>query len=265
LPGDLADVGAIESLVDACDALIYNIGILRASPSRGITFEALHFQGAKRAIDLAVAAGGRRFLLMSANGARAEGTAYQRTKFQAEEYLRTAGLDYGIFRPSVIFGPPRGRMEIATQLYQDVIRPPFPAPLFYAGILPVDAGGFRLSPVHVEEVATAFADALDADEAGGKTSLLCGPEALTWREILKRVAGAGGYPYKTMIPVPAYPLRFGASLLDQFDAFPITADQLRMLLEGNTCEPAAAADVEIIIGTRRFDEDELSYLTSSTH
>jgi NADH dehydrogenase len=196
---------------------------------------------------------------MSANGVRADGTAYQRTKFQAEQYLRASELDYAIFRPSVIFGPPRGRMEIATQLFQDVIRPPLPAPLFYSGILPTDAGGFRLSPVHVQEVAKAFADALDADEAGRQTFLLCGPEELTWREILQRIANAGGNPSKTMVPVPADLLRLGATLLDRFEAFPVTADQLRMLLEGNTCNPAAGAT--ILIGERRFDAAELSYLS----
>jgi len=259
LRGELSDTAALEALVENSDALIYNVGILREYPSRNITFDELQRRGVERLVDLAVAAGGRRFLLMSANGVRADGTAYQRTKFQAEEYLRASSLDYAIFRPSVIFGPPRGRMEIATQLFRDVIRPPLPAPLFYSGILPTDAGGFRLSPVHVQEVARAFADALDGDEAGRKTFLICGPEELTWREILKRIAHAGGNPRKTMVPVPADLLRLGAALLDRFEAFPVTADQLRMLLEGNTCDPDWGAS--ILFGQRRFDATELSYLS----
>lgn len=258
--GEVSDADAVAALVDSTAALIYNIGILREFPARGIRFEDLHWLGAKRVMDAASAAGGRRFILMSANGVRADGTPYQRTKYQAEEYLRSSGLDYSIFRPSVIFGPPRGRMEIATQLANDVIRPPFPAPLFYGGLVPTNAGGFRMAPVHVEEVAIAFANAVDDPETYGKTFLLCGPEDLTWREMLTRVAAAAGKPGKAMLPVPADLLRFGALLLDRFAAYPVTADQMRMLLEGNTCE--ASAGTEVVKGQRRFDASELAYLAA---
>ncbi len=258
--GEVSDADAVAALVDSTAAIIYNIGILREFPSRGIRFEDLHWLGAKRVMDAASAAGGRRFILMSANGVRADGTPYQRTKYQAEEYLRSSGLDHSIFRPSVIFGPPRGRMEIATQLTNDVIQPPFPAPLFYGGLLPTNAGGFRMAPVHVEEVAIAFANAVDDPKTYGKTFLLCGPEDLTWREMLTRIATAAGKPGKTMLPVPADLLRFGALLLDRFAAFPVTADQMRMLLEGNTCE--ASAGTEVVKGQRRFDTSELAYLAA---
>jgi uncharacterized protein YbjT (DUF2867 family) len=260
IAGEVADDGAVRALVQGSDALIYNIGILRELAGRGITFEALHWRGAKRAMDLAVDAGGRRFLLMSANGVRADGTTYQRTKYKAEEYLRTTGLPFTIYRPSVIFGPPRGRMEIATQLYRDIIRPPLPAPLFCRGLLPSDAGAFRLAPIHVEEVAGAFAQGLEDPGTIGKTLLLCGPEDLTWREMLRRIAAASGQPRKLMLPVPAAPLGLAARLLERFPAFPITADQLQMLLEGNTCE---AGGGDVVRGLRRFDATNLSYLASA--
>ena len=258
--GSLSDQAAVRALINSTDALIYNIGILREAPAHGVTFDALHWQGAKQAMDIAAEAGGKRFLLMSANGVRADGTAYQRTKYKAEEYLRTTSLDFTIFRPSVIFGPPQGRMEIATQLYRDIVRLPLPAPLFYSGLLPLDAGGFRLAPVHVEEVAAAFADALEDDSSIGRTILLCGPEDLTWRQMLERIAAAAGNPRKTMIPVPVGLLKLGAMLLGRFQMFPVTAEQLQMLLEGNTCtEPA---DASVSSGKRRFDTAELGYLAS---
>jgi len=260
IAGEVADEGTVHALVEGSDALIYNIGILRELPGRGVSFEALHWRGAKRAMDLTVDAGGRRFLLMSANGVRADGTAYQRTKYQAEEYLRTTGLPFTIYRPSVIFGPPRGRMEIATQLYRDIIRPPLPAPLFHRGLLPFHAGTFRMAPIHAEEVADAFAQGLEDPDTIGKTLLLCGPEDLTWREMLGRIAAASGHPRKLMVPVPAAPLGLVARLLERFPAFPITADQLQMLLEGNTCE---AGGGDVVRGLRRFDATNLSYLASA--
>jgi len=128
--GDVADKSAVEATVEGCDAVIYCVGILRESPARGITFEGLQFDGAVRAVDAAKSKGVRRFLLMSANGAKVPGTPYQETKKRAEDYLLASGLDATVFRPSVIFGDPNGKMEIATQLYRDIVRPPIPAPSF---------------------------------------------------------------------------------------------------------------------------------------
>ena len=73
---------------------------------------------------------------MSANGARKGGTPYQHTKALAEAHLVASGLDYTIFRPSVVFGDPHGTMEIATQLCRDMIRVPLPAVGFHNGLVP---------------------------------------------------------------------------------------------------------------------------------
>jgi uncharacterized protein YbjT (DUF2867 family) len=166
--GDVADESALRECLSGCDAAVYLIGILREVPSRGITFDALQRRGAERTIAVAEEQGVKRFLLMSANGVDAAKTPYQTTKLAAEEALMSSGLDWTIFRPSVIFGPPQGRMEFCTQLKQELIDSPMPAPLFYAGVLPKDPGGFLLAPVHAEDVAAAFATALTSPEAVGK-------------------------------------------------------------------------------------------------
>ncbi len=233
--GDIADPGAVRKAVTGADAVIYNIGILREFPARGVTYEAMHFEGARRAMEAAEEAGVRRFLLMSANGVKADGTGYQRTKYMAEQYLATTGLDWTVFRPSLLFGDPRGRMEFATQLYRDVVRSPLPAPLFYDGVLPMDAGMFRMSPVHVKDVASVFVKALDMPETVGGIFALGGPEALTWKDILQTIARAAGTT-KWMLPAPVLLLKGIAAMLDQYAFFPITRDQLTMLMEGNTCE-----------------------------
>ena len=190
--GDIDDADAIKRVADDSDALIYNIGILREFPKRGITFAKLQDDAARRVMDAAAAAGVRRFLLMSANGVKPGGTAYQRSKYNAEAYLQATNLDWTIFRPSVLFGDPRGRMEFATQLSAEIIDSPLPAPLFHAGLLPFGAGGFCMSPVHVSDVAAAFVKALQDPQTIGQTFHLGGPESITWREILKRLAAARG-------------------------------------------------------------------------
>lgn len=255
--GNIADDDAVAATVAEADAVIYSIGILRESPSKGITFESLQFDGVRRVVDAAKAIGIQRFVLISANGIDVGDTPYQQTKRDAEQYLVESGIGATILRPSVIFGDPRGRMEFATQLYADVIKPPLPAPLFYPGLLPVDAGGFELSPVHVEDVAAMAISALETDEPVTEKLALGGPETLTWKTILKRIAQADGRS-KMMLPVPALGISAVACLLERFEAFPITRDQIRMLLQGNAADSSALESHGI--SPTAFDTANLAYL-----
>jgi NADH dehydrogenase len=259
--GDIENTDAIEKVVDGCDAVIYNIGILREFPDRGITFASLQDEAARRVIDATAAKGLRRFLLMNANGVKPEGTAYQRTKYNAESHLKGRDLDWTIFRPSVLFGDPRGRMEFATQLSAEIIDSPLPAPLFHTGLLPFGAGQFPMSPVHVSDVAAAFVGALQDPGTIGQTYHLGGPETISWREILTRLASARGRK-KLMLPAPALGVMAAAALLDRFEAFPITRDQIRMLLEGNSCTSDDL--VKLGIEPKSFTGDALAYLDGNS-
>ena len=256
--GDVLDTQAVSSVLSDCDAAIYNIGILREFPSRGITYKSLQLDAPSQIMDAAREAGIDRFLLMSANGVKADGTPYQASKYQAEQYLKASGLDGTIFRPSVIFGDPGERMEFASQLANDVIKSPLPAPLFFDGVIPVKAGQFQLSPVHVEDIAQAFVTSLQDESTIGRTYHLGGPDVLTWRQILTTIANAME-KRKTMLPVPACGVRVAAGVLDRFEAFPITRDQIDMLMEGNTC-PADDL-ISLGISPQRFTSSSLAYLT----
>ena len=88
IDGDIASTDSVRAALSGADAVIYNIGVLREFPSSGVTYEALHFEGARRAMDAAEEAGARRFLLMSANGVKADGTGYQAPSTCASAVLR---------------------------------------------------------------------------------------------------------------------------------------------------------------------------------
>lgn len=256
--GDLGQPGAVARCLEDCDAVIYLIGILRERLSQGITYEAMHLLGVEKTIDAAQAQGVDRFLLMSANGVRADGTPYQRTKYLAEEALKTSGLRWTIFRPSVIFGDPRGRMEFCSQLKHDIIDSPLPAPLFYPGLLPMNAGEFKLAPVGVADVAAAFALALTDPRTESQTYSLCGPDRLSWKDVLSTIAAACGRS-KWMLPAPALAVGAVARLLDRFPWFPITRDQLRMLLEGNVCHENDGF-ARLGLSPQHFGREALAYL-----
>jgi NADH dehydrogenase len=255
--GDLDSPAAIDAVLAGCDAVIYNVGILREFPREGITFEALQYRGAETVAEAAKRAGIRRFLLMSANGIDSAETRYQTTKLRAEAMIRESGLDYTIFRPSVIFGDPRGTMEFATQLYRDMVRMPLPAVGFHTGLSPA-GGEVLMSPVHVRDVADAFVNALADDSTIGGCYVLGGPEVVSWPEMLRRIAAVVGKK-KLILPMPIGFMKLGATLLDWLPFFPVTRDQLTMLADGNTAEPD---DVAALIKRKpaEFSSENLSYL-----
>lgn len=255
--GDVGSVAAIDDALEGCDAVIYCIGILREFPKAGITFEALQYDAVVRIAHAAKSKCIRRFLLMSANGVKLPGTAYQETKFRAERYLQDNGFDVTVFRPSVIFGDPSGAMEIATQMCRDMVAQPFPAIGFFTGWRP-GRGEVAMSPVHAEDVACAFVHALEKPSSVGATYALGGDEALSWPEMIRRVARSVKKD-KWIVPMPVAFMRLAAMLFDWLPIFPVTRDQLTMLAEGNTADPDV---LRALIGRppKTFVPENLAYL-----
>ena len=258
--GDITDGDVIREVITGADAVIYTIGIIREFASKGITYEKLHFEGAIRCMDIAIEMEVKRFILMSANGVCPSGTGYQKTKWMSEQYLKNTDLEWTIFRPSLIFGDPRGhdRPEFCTQLKKDLINLPFPAPLFHEGLLPFNAGSFTMSPIHVKTVADIFVSSIDKNNHYGETIELGGETELTWKEIIKIISNACGKK-KWALPAPVIAVKTVAAIFDRFSWFPVTKDQLTMLVEGNTCDSTNYFS-DNNLKPLQFDIENLSYL-----
>jgi NADH dehydrogenase len=235
VPGDVTDPASLDGAFAGCDAAIHLVGILEERPSHGVTFERIHVDGTRHVVSAAREAGVDRLVHMSANGARPEGgTAYQRTKWRAEQLVTDAGFDHWtILRPSLLFGrPDPGRPEFASQVLRDLVRP-FP-------ILPVFGDGtYQMQPVHVTTVADAFVQALTADAAHGRTYVAAGPDRLPYVEVLDRIARGAGLSPKPKVHVPMPLARLGVYTAGRVGLLPISPVQFEMLVEGNTGDETA--------------------------
>lgn len=230
-PGDATVAESLEGALAGCDAVIHLIGIIREFPGRGITFRQLHIEATENVVAAAENQGVRRFLHMSANGARdGAPSPYHRSKWAAEERVRKADLDWTIFRPSVIFGPGDGFVTMLA----DMIRR-FPA------VPVIGDGQYTLSPVAVSDVAAGFVGALANPATSGQSYACGGPETLTYDAILDLIGSALGKKSVTKIHYPLFMMKPVVALLEGIPAFPITTSQLTMLLEGNSCDPAPFA------------------------
>lgn len=224
-PGDVTNREAVEYAAQGTMAIVHLVGIIREFPERDITFERLHVAATRNVVDAARRWEISRYVHMSALGARPGGsTAYFDSKGRAEEVVRRSGLSWTIFRPSVIFGPGDRFLNLLAGI------------LAKAPMVPVPGDGtYRLQPVFIGDVAKGFADAVMRPELEGKTFETGGPERLSYNELLDRVAASvGRRARKVHVPLPL--LRPAVRAMERFEKFPLTTDQLEMLLAGNVCD-----------------------------
>lgn len=254
--GDLGGPGGWESALAGADAVIHLVGVIREFPSRGITFHKLHTEATRQIVGAAMKMGVKKIVHMSANGASETGvSAYQRTKWESERAVTGSGLEWTIFRPSVIFGDPAGRMEFASELAKIArLAPAFPV---------FGDGMYKLSPVAVENVADCFVKSLTETSAKNRVFHLGGADNFTFRDIVKTVGQAVGRRNMPTVGVPFVLIRPVAGLFGGFEFSPVTADQLDMLRQGNVC-PESEWMETFLITPKRFNAESLKYLSKAS-
>jgi len=177
---DVHEPAQLAEFVNGADAVMNLVGVLHdGRGERG--FQAAHVELARKVVAACRERGVRRLLHMSSLGAGpAAPSAYLRTKGEAGAIVRDSGLEWTLFRPSVIFGHDDNFLNLFAQVLK---------------LLPVVALGSpnaRFQPVFVEDVAAAFVKGLADLGSHGKSYDLCGPRVYTLRELVEFTAAATG-------------------------------------------------------------------------
>ena len=179
---DVHDPAALAAVISGCDAVINLVGVLHdARGPRG--FAAAHVELARKLVAACRDSGVRRLLQMSAVAAAPDApSAYLRSKGEAERIVRGSGLDWTIFRPSVIFGPEDGFLNLFAGLLRL-----FP-------VFPLGSPDAQFQPVYAGDVAAAFVHALADTGSIGRSYDLCGPRRYSLRELVQWTGRAIGCP-----------------------------------------------------------------------
>jgi NADH dehydrogenase len=165
---------------------------------------------------------------MSALGTRPDARSrYHQTKWAAEEAVRRSGLDWTIFRPSLIVG--RGDEFVSVLARMIRLLPAVPV---------LGSGRYRLQPVAVEHVAEGFARALRVESSIGRTYEVGGPVAYPFVDILDQVGAAMGRGRVRRLHVPLAAVKAVTRVFQRLPLFPLTVDQLTMLEEESVADPA---------------------------
>jgi len=235
IQADLFNSMALDDAMIGCDTVIHLIGIIKEKPGDGVTFRRMHVEATRCVVESASRAGVKRFIHMSALGVRPDAVSdYHKTKWQAEEIVRSGGMDWTIFRPSMIHGPGSEFMRMEAGWARKESPPFLFMPYFGAGILGLGGAG-RLQPVYVGDVARAFVESIGNPKSIGQTYGLGGADELTWPQMHKIAARAITGKNRWAMAIPAWYAKLVARIVPG-PLLPFNRDQVIMSQEDNICD-----------------------------
>jgi uncharacterized protein YbjT (DUF2867 family) len=247
VPADVRDQASVAAAIAGANAVVNTVS---AYVERGgVTFEAVHVQGAETVAREAVAAGVTRLVLVSGIGADADsGSSYIRARGRGEQVVRQEFPGATIVRPGAMFGP--GDALFGT--LADLAR--------LLPVLPLVGGGHtRLQPVFVEDVAEAISSILTDPRTVGRTYELAGPGVYTLRELVRMTLHLMR-KRRLLIPLPFAVAEIQARLFEFLPDPPITTGQIDLLRADNVASGALPGLRELNIQPKTVEEVVPTYI-----
>lgn len=232
--GDVTDRESLREKMDGCITVVHLVAIIEEHGDA--TFDSVIRQGTVNVLDEAKAAGVKRFIFMSALGAhRDPNYGYHTAKYEAEEAVRASGVDYTIFRPSVIFGEGDGFISVLAGVVKS-----FP-------ITPIaGTGKAKFQPVQVDDVADCFAKSVnDPEKTSGQTYELGGARPYTYDEMIGVIAAKLGKK-RPRVHIPLAMMKTVVAISQPLPKAlrpPVTGEQLKMLSLDNSTEHSATGEL----------------------
>lgn len=178
---DVHDFEILKDFVRGCDAVVNLVGVLHGGRGKG-SFREAHVELPRKVVDACRQHGVRRLLHMSALNADPKGPSeYLRTKGEGERIVRESGLDFTIFRPSVIFGREDRFLNMLATLTR------------LSPVIVLGSPDAKFQPVYVEDVARVYVESLTRLETFGASYDLAGPKVYTLRELVEYVGEVTGH------------------------------------------------------------------------
>jgi uncharacterized protein YbjT (DUF2867 family) len=247
VPADVRDQASVATAIAGANAVVNMVSAY--VEKGGVTFEAVHVQGAEIVAREAVAAAVARLVLVSGIGADADsGFPYIRARGRGEQVVRQEFPGVTIVRPGAMFGP--GDALFGT--LADLAR--------LLPVLPLIGGGdTRLQPVFVEDVAEAVASILTDPRTVGRTYELAGPGVYTLRELIKMTLRLMR-KRRLLIPVPFAVAEIQARLFELLPNPPLTTGQIDLLKADNVASGALPGLRELNIQPKTVEEVVPTYI-----
>ena len=161
--GQITEPETLDRICDGIDVVFSSIGITRQK--NGLTFKDVDYQGNKNLLEVALRAGVKKFVYVSAfNGPNLRHLDIIDAHEAFVDELKASGIDYAVLRPTGYFSDMGQVLEMARK----------------GRVWLIGSGDSRVNPIHGADLAVACVDAMEGNEIGIDVG---GPQVFTWHEV----------------------------------------------------------------------------------
>jgi len=185
---DVYDRAVLEKHLAGHDAVVNLVGIL--NETGGATFTHAHVDFTATVIAACRQVGIRRIHQMSSLNAGNRASKYLKTRGEAEAQVRNSGMDWTIYRPSVVYGAGDGLVSRFLKLLQ------------MGPVLPLAQPHAKFAPAWVGDVAAAIERCMTDRTSIGRIFELYGPDTLELLQIVRMIRDTAGLK-RALLPLPA--------------------------------------------------------------
>ena len=233
---DPYDRAALVRRFEGHAAVINLVGILNETGRA--TFTHAHVDLTATVIAACREAGVNRLLQMSSLNAGSTASKYLKTRGEAETLVKNSGLDWTIFRPSVVYGRGDG---LVTRFHRLLKLSP---------VLPLARPRAKIAPVYVGNVVEAIARCLDNRQTHGHVYELYGPDVYTLVRIVRMIRDTA-HLHRLVLPLPDALGWLQARVCDFVPGRPFSSDNFGSLKLDSVGRRDGLA--ELGIAPRRFE------------
>lgn len=233
---DVYDRTALAQSFAGHDMVINMVGILNETGRA--TFAHTHVDLTATVIAACRAADIARLLQMSSVNAGSSTSKYLKTRGEAETLVKNSGLDWTIFRPSIVYGRGDGLISRFRKL------------LKLSPVLPLARPRAKIAPVYVEDVVRAIVRCIGNRESFSHVYELYGPDVYPFVQLVKIIRDATGMR-RWILPLPDALGWLQARVCDFVPGKPFSSDNFKSLKLDSVGTTDGLA--ELGITPRRFE------------
>jgi len=234
--GDISNERSIRGSANDCDVVLHLAGIVEEQPPAR-TFQSVNIDGTRYVVLEAERAGVRKVVYVSSLGADRGHSAYHKSKYVAEDVVRTFSRDWLVLRPGAVYGPGDEHVSVVLRLVRTL--PVVPT---------VGDGTQPFQPVWHEDLAQALALAVERDDLRCATYEIAGPEQTSQNDLIARFRAITGRP-AVAAGIPGRLASWGIRALQVIGFDPPVSDaQIAMVSEGNVIDPGGRNALTEVFG-----------------
>lgn len=227
------DAGDLARAMTGASSVVHLAGIL--IESRTSTYEQANVAATETAVEACRRAGVPHLVLVSALGADANSpNRYRRSKGEGERAVERSGLDATIIRTPILLGPDSAG---AAAIMRSVT----------SGKAKLLGGGhYVMRPLDLDDLSRAILGACRSHPRGVHIHELAGPEPISYRDLIERVAAMFGRTV-SLGAVPIWVARLGAAIGSRVSGGGVTPTVIEVITTSESVTRNADADLGITL------------------